>query len=85
MAQLESLPASARQGPERAALLATKLAIPQVPASLVPRARLIQALHEGITHQLVVVNQIERGFNRRKQLRAVATRYDSSDAGMKPP
>jgi LuxR family transcriptional regulator, maltose regulon positive regulatory protein len=56
MAQLASLALSARQGPEQAALLATKLAIPQVPASLVPRARLLAALHEGIARQLVVVS-----------------------------
>jgi LuxR family transcriptional regulator, maltose regulon positive regulatory protein len=56
MAQLESLPASARQGPEPAALLATKFAIPQVPGSLVPRARLLAALQEGVARQLVVVS-----------------------------
>jgi LuxR family transcriptional regulator, maltose regulon positive regulatory protein len=56
MAQLESLAPFAREGSERAALVATKLAIPQVPASLVPRARLIAGLHEGIAHQLVVVS-----------------------------
>jgi LuxR family maltose regulon positive regulatory protein len=71
MAQLESLPASARQGPARAALLATKLAIPQVPAWLVPRARLIQALHEGTTRQLVVIST-PAGFGKTTLLAAWA-------------
>jgi LuxR family maltose regulon positive regulatory protein len=56
MAQLDSLPSSDRRGTEWAALLATKLAVPQVSGSLVPRARLLAALQEGIARQLVVVS-----------------------------
>ena len=41
---------------EQAAMLATKFAIPQVSASLVPRARLVAALHEGVARRLVVVS-----------------------------